>query len=123
MIKEKLFKNKIQYGWGSSGGGGYSSSYYYHPKEVLEHIQKDFMKQVQDEFTNYDKQIDSVLKKLINEINKSKVDLKKAINEAEYQIKLKTLDLGKYNSKTELNEKNKKWLDEILKEFNEIIEI
>lgn len=123
MIKERFFKNKIQYGWGGSSGGGSSYYSYYHPKEVLEHIQKDFMKQVQNEFSNYDKQIESVLEKLINEINKSKVDLKKAINEAEYQIKLKTLDLGKYNSKTELNEKNRKWLDEILKEFNEIIEI
>ena len=120
----KILENKIQYkGGGGGGGGGYYHTYYYYPKEVLSEANKMFNTEIRKVFDNYDKEIDELLidfKKKMQEID---LKLAKETNKLIMKIKMDLLDLENKKEYTEKEKEKKIWLQNILDELEEIMEI
>lgn len=118
----KILENKIQYK-GGGGGGGYYHTYYYYPKEVLSEANKMFNTEIRKVFDNYDKEIDELLidfKKKMQEID---LKLAKETNKLIMKIKMDLLDLENKKEYTEKEKEKKIWLQNILDELEEIMEI
>ena len=115
----KILENKIQY----KGGGGYSYTYYYHPKEVLTEAHKMFNAEIKKAFDNYDKEIDKLLKDFSKKMEEIDLKLAKETNKLIMKIKMDLLDLENKREYTEKEKEKKNWLQSILGELEEIMEI
>ena len=118
----KILENKIQYK-GGGGGGGYSYTYYYHPKEVLTEANKMFNAEIKKAFDNYDKEIDKLLKDFSKKMEEIDLKLAKETNKLIMKIKMDLLDLENKREYTEKEKEKKNWLQSILGELEEIMEI
>ena len=124
MMLKRILENKIQYKGG--GGGGYYHTYYYYPKEVLTEAHKMFNAEIKKVFDNYDKEIEELLinfRKKMQEIYNSNHLKAKETNKLIMKIKKNLLDLEDKKEYTQKEKEKKIWLESILNELEEIMEI
>lgn len=118
----KILENKIQYK-GGGGGGGYYHTYYYHPKEVLSEAHKMFNAEIKKVFDNYDKEIDELLTDFKKKMEEVDFKLAKETNRLIMKMKKDLLDLEDKKEYTQKENEKKFWLENILNELEEIMEI
>ena len=122
MLK-KILENKIQYKGGGGGGGGYYHTYYYYPKEVLTEAHKMFNTEIKKVFDNYDKEIGELLINFRKKMQEVDFKLAKETNRLIMKMKKDLLDLEDKKEYTQKEKEKKIWLESIIKELEEIMEI
>ena len=119
----KILENKIQYK-GGGGGGGYYHTYYYHPKEVLtEEAHKMFNTEIKKVFDDYDKEIGELLVNFSKKMQEVDFKLTKETNRLIMKMKKDLLNLEDKKEYTQKEKEKKIWLESILNELEEIMEI
>lgn len=120
-LKEKM-TNKIFFG-GSSCGGGCSPTYYYHPEKAYPEAYKIWHKEVLDVFNKYEIAINELSNELEKTFEKESLKLELIILEELSNLKIKAIELEEIQEDSQEIHKKKKWLDEVIKEINDILEI
>ena len=123
MMLKRILENKIQYKGGGGGGGGYYHKYYYYPKEVLTEAHKMFNAEIKKVFDNYDKEIEELLINFRKNMQEVDFKLAKETNKLIMKIKKNLLDLEDKKEYTQKEKEKKIWLESILNELEEIMEI
>lgn len=125
--KKSCLRDKLNisfgFGGGGGGGGGYSPTYYYHPEKAYAEAFKVWHAELIKVFDQYS----LAMEKLASELSKNFKDENKKIEEVlinEFsKLKIKMLELEEMEEDNEEVKGKKEWLDEIVKEINEILEI
>lgn len=124
-ILKKNYRERINYKFGGGGGGGgsYSPTWEYHPEKAYAEAFKVWHKEVNSVFDKYS----IAMKKLSEELSKSFMEenqkIEAALIEEFSNLKIKAIELESLEEDNEEITKKKLWLDEIVKEINEILEI
>lgn len=123
--KSNLFEkyNERIYRGGSSCGRGCSPTYYYHPEKAYAEAHKIWNTEVLKVFEKYEKAIDNLGNSLEKVFKEESVKIEMAIAEQIYILKIKAIELEDMEEESEEILEKKKWLDEIVKEINSILEI
>ncbi len=122
-IKEK-FKGKVLFGgWGSSCGSGCSPTYYYHPEKAYAEAHKVWQREANLVFDQYSKAMEKLSEELAKNFKKENEKLERILIEEFSKLKIKAIELEELEEDTDEIKEKKKWLDGIVKEINEILEI
>lgn len=127
MIRDfnEYFNEKIYYGFGGGGGGGCSSSptWYYHPEKAYIEAHKIWVLEVQKVFDQYEKAMEKLTQELSKNFTEENKKIEAALIEEFSNLKIKAIELEDLEEDNEEVVRKKQWLDEIVKEINEILEI
>lgn len=127
MIRDfnEYFNEKIYYGFGGGGGGGCSSSptWYYHPEKAYIEAHKIWVLEVQKVFDQYEKAMEKLTQELSINFTEENKKIEAALIEEFSNLKIKAIELEDLEEDNEEVVRKKQWLDEIVKEINEILEI
>lgn len=120
----KLYYNqKIQRFGGGGGGGSYSPSWEYHPEKAYAEAFKVWHKEVISVFDQYSAAMDKLSSELSKSFKEENKKIETALIEEFSNLKIKLIELESLEEDNEEISKKKLWLDEIVKEINEILEI
>ena len=120
----KLYYNqKIQRFGGGGGGGGYSRSWEYHPEKAYAEAFKVFHKETNHIFDQYSIAMNKLSAELSKSFKEENKKIETALIEEFSNLKIKLIELESLEEDNEEISKKKLWLDEIVKEINEILEI
>ncbi|MGL6065737.1 MAG: hypothetical protein ACRC0R_01570 [Cetobacterium sp.] len=121
--KLNLFDKYNERIYRSSCGSSCSPTYYYHPEKAYDEAHKIWHTKVLEVFEKYEKAIDNLGDSLEKVFKEESVKIEMVIAEQIYNLKVKAIELEDMEEESEEILEKKKWLDEIVKEINSILEI
>lgn len=132
MIKKingykEYYNGKIFYGFGGGGGcsscGSWSPTYYHHPEKAYVEAFKKWKLEIDKVFDAYTKAMEKLAGELSVNFKNENRKIEAILIEEFSKLKIKAIELESLEEDTEEIKEKKKWLDEVIKEINEILEV
>lgn len=121
----KLYYNQkiYRFGGGGCGGCGSSCSTTYDSKKAYAEAFKIWHREINSVFDQYSVAMDKLSSELSKSFKEENKKIETALIEEFSNLKIKLIELESLEEDNEEISKKKLWLDEIVKEINEILEI
>lgn len=117
------YEQKLHRFGGGGGGGSYSPSWEYHPEKAYAEAFKVWHKEVNEVFDKYSAAMDKLSNELSRSFKEENKKIEAALIEEFSNLKIKLIELENLEEDNEEISEKKLWLDGIVKEINEILEI